>query len=71
MWEKKNWPMANDDQGFSIQFFEIGKIFGESPPQKTKGEKEKEQKSVVNEFTLEIQKKIPKLLPNVLSQKKK
>jgi hypothetical protein len=41
LWEKENWPMANDDQGFSIQLFEIGKIFGESPLQKTK-EKEKE-----------------------------
>jgi hypothetical protein len=51
--------MANDDQGFSIQLFEIGKIFGESPLQKKKGKKKKkkEKKSVVNEFTLEIQKK--------------
>jgi hypothetical protein len=39
LWEKENWPMAYDDQGFSIQLFEIGKIFGESPPQKTKEKK--------------------------------
>ncbi len=59
--------MAYDDQGFSIQLFEIGKIFGESPPQKTK-----EKKKSKNQFTLEIQKQeIPKLLPNVSSQKRK
>ncbi len=49
MWEKENWPMAYDDQGFSMQLFEIGK-FVESPPQKNKGKK-KVQKLVVNEFT--------------------
>jgi hypothetical protein len=36
--------MANDDQGFSIQLFEIGKIFGESPLQKTKEKKRKKKR---------------------------